>query len=44
MSNIENMKLLNNKYPETKTDIKKHNALFDALVIKQCYLNLTKSY
>jgi len=38
-AHIENMKLANGKYPETEKDIKKHNALFDALIIKQCYLN-----
>jgi hypothetical protein len=38
-AHVENMQLLNGKHPETKKDIEKHNALFDALIIRQCYLN-----
>ena len=38
-AHVENMELINGKYPETKKDIEKHNALFDALIIRQCYLN-----
>jgi len=38
-AHVENMKLANGKYPETEKDIEKHNALFDALIIRQCYLN-----
>ena len=39
-AHVENMKLANGKYPEKESDIKKHNALFDALIIRQCYLNV----
>ena len=38
-AHVENMKLANGKYPEKESDIEKHNALFDALIIRQCYLN-----
>lgn len=34
---VENMKLPNGKFPEKTDDIPKHNALWDAMVIKACY-------
>lgn len=36
---IENMKMPNGKFPEKNEDIPKHNALWDAIVIKECYKN-----
>ena len=36
---IENMKMPNGKFTEKKEDIPKHNALWDAIVIKECYKN-----
>jgi len=37
-ANIENMKMLDGKYPEELSNIPKHNTLFDAMIIKRCYL------
>jgi hypothetical protein len=37
---IENMKMPNGKFPEKTEDIPKHNALWDAIVIKECYNNV----
>jgi len=34
---IENMKMPNGKYPEKNEDIPKHNALWDAVIIKACF-------
>lgn len=36
---IENMKMPNGLYPEKETDIPKHNALWDAIIIRECYKN-----
>lgn len=40
--NIENQKI-DGKYPESLDDIKKHNALYDAKIIKLCYEKLIKN-
>lgn len=39
-AHIENMILPNGKCPEKLKDIPKHNALWDAIIIKECYNNL----
>jgi hypothetical protein len=36
---VENMEMPNGKFPEKIEDIPKHNALWDAIVIKECYKN-----
>lgn len=36
---IENMKMPNGLYPEKETDVPKHNALWDAIIIRECYKN-----
>lgn len=39
-ANIENMKMPNGTFPEKIEDVPKHNALWDAIVIKKCHSKL----
>jgi hypothetical protein len=41
---VENKLLLNGKYPEKQSDIPKHNAFWDAQVIRWCELRIREQY